>query len=227
MTKMRNVPIREKVYIVLRDSVIDGILKPGERIIEDTLAAKYQVSRTPLREAIHNLEASGFLVRLASKGLIVAPMSVEEVEELYEIRSYLEGLATRVVTENLNSEQYRWLQEKKNNIEKALTNGFLPQAAAAALEIHDFVLSSCSHRVCVRYITQMKDQIARYRRKGIRWLEGRQHKSCLEHLDILECILARDGEAAEASMREHVAHSSQAIIRYIKSELNMESQPVF
>ena len=72
MENIRNMSIREKAYYLLREAVIDGSLKPGERLVEDSLAAQYNVSRTPLREAIHKLEMEGFLQRLPSRGLVVA-----------------------------------------------------------------------------------------------------------------------------------------------------------
>ena len=75
MENIRNMSIREKAYYLLREAVIDGSLKPGERLVEDSLAAQYNVSRTPLREAIHKLEMEGFLQRLPSRGLVVAELS--------------------------------------------------------------------------------------------------------------------------------------------------------
>ena len=98
MENIRNMSIREKAYYLLREAVIDGSLKPGERLVEDSLAAQYNVSRTPLREAIHKLEMEGFLQRLPSRGLVVAELSGKEVEELYQVRGYLEGLAAHEFT---------------------------------------------------------------------------------------------------------------------------------
>lgn len=218
MTSIRNVSIREKAYLFLRDAIIDGSLKPGERLVEDAIAAQFNVSRTPLREAIHKLELDGFLVRLPSRGLAVSELSVKEAKELYEVRSYLEGLATRVVTETLSEQGEISLLGIRREIEVRVEVGEFQAALDRCPRLHEFIRRSCTHSVCVGHLEKLTMHIARYRRIGVLQI-GRPERAVREHLRVMDCMQAGRGEAAEQAMREHVLHSCDAALRSIEDSL--------
>lgn len=128
-----------KSILLLREAVIDGSLKPGERLVEDSLAAQYNVSRTPLREAIHKLEMEGFLQRLPSRGLVVAELSGKEVEELYQVRGYLEGLAAHEFTRNLTPDNRNMVSTLRQNVVYYHDNGEQEKVLESCKQLHRFV----------------------------------------------------------------------------------------
>ncbi|MDD3252255.1 MAG: GntR family transcriptional regulator [Lachnospiraceae bacterium] len=210
--------IREKAYILLRDAIIDGTLKQGERMVEDNLAIQYSVSRTPLREAIHKLELDGFLQRLPSRGLVVAELSIKEAEELYQVRGYLEGLAARTFTENMTSDKKNIIETYRKNVILYHDNGSVEEVLEACRQQHNYIRENCGHKICSEYIQKMDLHIARYRRLGVRE-SGRTEQAYLEHLTILDDILKENADAAEDTMRNHIIVSGKAVIDAIGRNL--------
>ena len=88
----KNKSMREKVYDSLKEMIIDGVIQPGERIIETEYSNKFQISRTPIREAIRMLELEGLVESLSTGGVIVKIFTKEEISEIYKIRIALEGI---------------------------------------------------------------------------------------------------------------------------------------
>ncbi len=216
MENIRNMSIREKAYYLLRDAIIDGSLKPGERLVEDSLAAQYNVSRTPLREAIHKLEMEGFLQRLPSRGLIVAELSGKEVEELYQVRGYLEGLAVHEFTAHMTPEGRRTVETLRQSVAGYHENGEQEKVLDSCKQLHRFVRENCGHKICREYIEKMDLHIARYRRLGVRQA-GRVEQAYQEHLAIMDAMLAGDAQTAEDAMRGHVLNSGNVVIDAIKT----------
>ena len=216
MENIRNMSIREKAYYLLREAVIDGSLKPGERLVEDSLAAQYNVSRTPLREAIHKLEMEGFLQRLPSRGLVVAELSGKEVEELYQVRGYLEGLAAHEFTSNLTPDNRNMVSTLRQNVVYYHDNGEQEKVLESCKQLHRFVRENCGHKICREYIEKMDLHIARYRRLGVRQA-GRVEQAYQEHLQIMDAMLAGDHQAAEETMRGHVLNSAKVAFEAIKA----------
>jgi len=204
------VSIREKAYILLRDAIIDGTLKPGERLVEDSLSAEFSVSRTPLREAIHKLEMEGFLQRLPSRGLAVTELSSKEVEELYQVRSYLEGLATYEFTKNITPGNFKLLEKLKKDIINFYINEEHEQVLESCKQLHKIIRENCGHRICREYIEKMEFHINRYRRLGVQQA-GRVEQAYNEHLSIMDYIMAGDASAADISMRNHVLNSGKVV----------------
>ena len=120
-------PLREIVFETLREAIITGVLKPGERLMEVQLAEEMGVSRTPVREAIRKLELEGFVVMVARKGAYVAGISLKDVTDVFEIRAALEGLAACLAAGRASEED---LEE----MERAVAN------RSAYLETNDLIL---------------------------------------------------------------------------------------
>jgi Transcriptional regulators len=217
---IKNISVREKAYTIIREAIIKGVLSPGERLIEESLANEYNVSRTPLREAIHKLELDGFLKRLPSRGLIVSEISLQEVRELYQVRSVLEGLATRVVTQNLSEKKYNELLEIKNKaVEFRLTNN-ITEALSNCARLHNFIRTNCNQAVCVTYLEKMNMHIQRYREIGVK-KTGRVEEAYNEHMSIIDFILCGDHNNAENTMRNHVEKSGLAVVASLKQEIEI------
>lgn len=103
-------PLREVIFDTLREAIIAGELKPGERLMEVKLAEKMGVSRTPVREAIRKLELEGLVEMLPRKGAHVAELSVKDIMDVLEVRATLDGLATALAAERITDEEIKKLE---------------------------------------------------------------------------------------------------------------------
>src|SRR5512140_2192132 len=101
----KHLTLREKIIETIRDAIMSGALKPGEKVAEPELAERFGISRTPIREAFRQLESEGFLVVIPRKGAVVVSFSPKEIEEFYAIKSILEGYAARKACENLSDRE--------------------------------------------------------------------------------------------------------------------------
>ena len=103
-------PLRDVVCETLRDAVRNGILKPGERLMEIQLAEELGVSRTPVREAIRRLELEGYVIMMPRRGTYVANLSIRDINEVFEIRTSLESLSSGLAAERITDEELERLQ---------------------------------------------------------------------------------------------------------------------
>ncbi len=218
MKNLQNVTVREKAYEILRDAIIKGKMPPRRRLIEDDLVKEFGVSRTPLREAIHKLEQDGLVVRCSTRGVMVAEASAKEVIELYDVRRYLESLAARRVAEQLTDEQAEVFTQFKRDADTYRARGDIEAARVSLHNAHEYLYDICDHELCMDLLLKLKAKIAKYGRisadRADRPLQAMQ-----EHVNIIDCILSRDGEAAEAAMRQHIHNALEACIDSIKKEL--------
>ena len=97
-------PLREVVFETLRDAIRKGILKPGERLMEIHLAEQLGVSRTPVREAIRKLELEGYVIMMPRRGTYVSNLSIKDINEVFEIRTSLDSLASGLAAERITDE---------------------------------------------------------------------------------------------------------------------------
>ena len=113
-------PLRELVFEAIREAIVDGTLEPGERLMEAQLAEDLGVSRTPVREAIRQLELAGFVVMIPRRGAYVADISIKDVADVFEIRGALEALAASLAAERASEEEIEQLERLLVEIGKSV-----------------------------------------------------------------------------------------------------------
>lgn len=217
MTTLRNISTRDKAYALLKEDIISGARAPGERLIEDSLAEEYMVSRTPLREAIHKLEIEGFLTRLPVRGLVVANYSIDEIRDLYQMRSLLEYLATKLTTERMRSDPClrNELIALRENISYCQNAEEHDRGISYCNSLHVFVRENCRQEVCKHYLENMCEHINRYKAIGLRE-SGRLKHAYDEHMEIMKLMLEGKAQEAGEKMAEHIDNSSRSVIAYVE-----------
>lgn len=226
MSTLRNVSTREKAYRLLKSEIINNIRKPGERLIEDALADEYMVSRTPLREAIHKLEMEGFLTRLPVKGLVVSEYSVKEIEDLYQVRSLLEGLATRITTQKVQEDPClrNDLIALKENLTYCQNTNADDKIRLYCNNLHIFIRESSQQIVCKNYLEIMCEHIDRYKAIGLTQ-PGRLGQAYSEHMKIINLMLEGKEAEAEREMLEHVQKSGSSVVQYVREYIVQNKKP--
>ncbi len=196
-------PVRTQIENHLRHAILSGHFRPGDRLVERELCELLCVSRTPLREALLLLESQRLVVNIPQKGLVVATMTQQEAEEIYQVRAAVEGQAGRLFAERANSEQRAALQEAFSAVESALQSAVVSSLVDAKERFYAVLLRGVGNRT----LTAIADSL-RIRSAWLRYLTlaqpGRANQSVAEMRRILEAVLARDGAGASSACVDHV-----------------------
>lgn len=203
-------PLRDVVFNTLREAILKGDLKPGERLMELQLASQLGVSRTPIREAIRMLEQEGLAVTMPRKGAEVAKMTLKGMEDVLEIRAALDELASQLACERMTEEQMEQLQARKAAFEKSLTTGNVKAIAEADVNFHDVIYEATGNPKLVNMLNNLREQIYRYR---VEYLKDEKNypKLIEEHEAIYQALINRNKEAARSSIGEHVENQAIAV----------------
>jgi DNA-binding GntR family transcriptional regulator len=195
--------IRDRVVDALRDAIIAGRLKPGERIRERELVSLLGVSRSPLREAIRILETEGLITSLAYRGARVSELSATDLHDMLDVRIMLESFAARLFIERLDD---RALQAMQEQVERARAPGYQVDLQAnfdLGLEFHDLLVGACGNRKVVQLHENLKRHQTRYQHFAFARL-GRDVRALDEHAEMVAALRARDLDAVEQKIRAHL-----------------------
>ena len=195
-------PLRSLVSDELRRLVVTGELPPGSRIVEDRLAERLGVSRNPVREALQALAAEGFVEILPRRGAVVAQITAEQAEDLFDVRTALEPLAARLAARRADADGTARLREVLERAREATDQGELDLLAAYNTEFHSLVVELSGND----YLGLLVSPMAR----RVQWVfrtsaATRAPHSWTEHEELLRAIASGDEEYAEAVARSHVA----------------------
>ena len=203
-------PLRDVVFQTLREAILKGDLKPGERLMELQLAAQLGVSRTPIREAIRMLEQEGLAVTMPRKGAEVAKMTLKGMEDVLEIRAALDELASQLACERITEEQLVRLEERKKDFERSLKTGVVKKIAEADVNFHDVIYEATGNPKLVTMLNNLREQIYRYR---VEYLKNEANYPILikEHDAVYQSLLNRNREEATLAIRVHVENQAIAV----------------
>lgn len=193
----------DSVYATLREAIVSGLLRPGDGLIEEHIARRFGVSRTPVREALLRLEAESLATRIPRRGLVVHTISEQEMLELYTVRTALDSLAARLAaTEATPTEraQLRWINEQ---LVAATRRGDPEATLRFSREFHTALVSASHNSLLAQFMEQILSWISRFRSTTHAY-PGRSPVLLDEHQALLEALEAHDGEAAERLEREHM-----------------------
>jgi DNA-binding GntR family transcriptional regulator len=203
-------PLRDVVFNTLREAILKGDLKPGERLMELQLAAKLGVSRTPIREAIRMLEQEGLAVTMPRKGAEVAKMTLKDMEDVLEIREALDELAVRIACAKISEEQLARLIAVKEQFENSTRTGDVKRIAEADVSFHDVIYEATDNPKLVTLLNNLREQVYRYRVEYIK--DPKNYPTLIaEHEAIVEGLKNRDQNAATLAMHAHVENQAVAV----------------
>jgi DNA-binding GntR family transcriptional regulator len=208
-------PVRERAYEYLKDSILSGLFTPGERLTEEHLAKQLGISRTPIREALHKLESEGLIKPLATRGFVTSEDSKEDIEELFEIRAVLEGYALRVICGRISEPILARLEEAVGKAEEALGRNSLEEIFRWNTRFHDTLHSLITdrHRLYHQMVT-MRQYVLRYRKNTLQYPDGGE-RTVEGHRRILLALRLRDPDLCERLMREHIQQSKKDALQYL------------
>ena len=197
----------QQVCRAIRDDIIRGEFRSGQRLTEDTLAERYGVSRVPVREALRTLEAEGFAWSRPYAGTFVAELTEAEAADLLEIRALLEPMCAGRAAVRRTPEQLGRLKELTSLGQEAVRDGRLGELARLNSRFHEVLAEASGSALLSQLITQLSWKIA--------WvysveLPRRAEDSWHEHEEICAALEARDPDRASTVVAEHIAHATSA-----------------
>lgn len=205
-------PLREAICETLRGAIRDGILTPGERLMEIQIAKELGVSRTPVREALRKLELEGFVIMMPRRGTYVANLSIRDVNEVFEIRTTLDALASGLAAERITQEELQRLKDLLVNIDKYIKQNNLAKIVETDTEFHDLLYKASRNKRLVGIINNLREQLTRFRSTSMA-VPGRLKETLEEHKKIVCAIEKGDTKGAELASLEHMEKSEQTLLK--------------
>jgi DNA-binding GntR family transcriptional regulator len=199
-------PLRDKVVDELRRRIIDGVYPPGDRLTEERLADDFGVSRNPVRESIRVLEAEGFLIAQPRRGAVVATMSVQDVEDLFDVRLPLEALAATLAAQRAGPAGAAALDKL---LARARTTKRMADLAALNTQFHATICALSGNALLIGMMESLHGRLQWVYRQSA---ETRAAYSWAEHEELVAAIRAGDGEAAGAAARTHVLAARESAL---------------
>ncbi len=210
-------PLRELVLEAIREAIINGALKPRERLMEIQLAEELGVSRTPVREALRKLELEGFIVMVPRKGAYVADLSIKDVADVFEIRIALEGLAAALAAERITDEELELMERHLVEKAEAISKHDMVKLVEVDTSFHEALYGASRNDRLITIINNLREQIQRFRTSSLA-MPGRMKQSLDEHRSIVEAIQSRDIALARQAAQEHIENAESSMIESLKSE---------
>ena len=205
-------PLRDVVFNTLRQAILKGELKPGERLMEIHLANKLGVSRTPIREAIRKLELEGLVIMIPRRGAEVAQISWKNLKDVLEVRRALDILCVELACDRMQKEGLEQLAEACQKFEKVSKSKDLTAIAEADVALHDIIIASTGNVRLQQLVNNLAEQMYRYRFEYIKDIN--EHATLVEeHKAIYDSLVKRDKVAAAEAVKVHVDNQEKAIIK--------------
>ena len=216
-------PLRDVVFNTLRQAILKGELAPGERLMEIQLAQKLGVSRTPIREAIRKLELEGLVLMIPRRGAEVARISEKSLKDVLEVRRSLEELAIELACQRMTEEDMQALEEAQKAFKAAIDQGDAMKIAETDEAYHDVIYHSTRNKRLVQIISNIREQMYRYRVEYLKDVESRK-TLVEEHYAVYRALKARNQQQAVKDICIHIVNQQDAILRSLE-QMNKEERP--
>lgn len=209
-------PLRHQVVTRIRDAIVSGEFKPGQRLVERDLCERFGVSRPPVREALRQLDAEGFVQTIANRGPIVAELDFGTVRALYEVRAVLEAQAAKLFAERASQEEIQALHKAVRLIEVAYDEGSVDEKLAAKNRFYDIIIKGSRNELLSSMFRTINERSNLMRRMSMSSKE-RLPKSLSEIRAIVEAVAARNSARAFKLTLIHVEAASAAALQTFRT----------
>lgn len=211
MTKIIVNSIAQEVTQQVREMIRTGALEEGSRISEKELGEAMGVSRTPVREALRVLAAEGLVQLIPRKGAFVTKPRFEDVRDMFEVMSLLEGLCARVAAEKMSTSAFSQLENLHQELEEHYQRRDRESYLQCNHRYHSYVQEIAGNRILNEVLDSLRQKFLLYRFRQLSQPE-RFDQSMQEHRALLEAFRQRDSEKAQSLMRHHLMQQCEALV---------------
>lgn len=209
--------IREAAYSHLREAILAGVLLPGNRISEPTLAEQLGISRTPVREALQRLSQEGLVELTPAKGARVRVLSADEVREVYEVRAMLEGEAAKLAAHKASSNEIVALGKHLEHLDTLHSDDFAEQMRVD-FEFHTQLVEAAHNQTLTRIYSDLRSSLALIR--AYQQTLSQHPKTRDQHQQILRALSERNPEQAAYAAKTHVMHFMEIVLDHMEVLFN-------
>ena len=213
----RHLTLRERIVDFVKEAIIKGRLKPGERVPEPELAEMFGISRTPIREAFRQLESEGFITFTPRKGAIVSPITDKDVIEFYAIKGLLEGHAAKMACCKISDKEIRRMEDLNSQMIRCSEKNDVKNFFKLDNQLHDVFLKLCGNDKLDNLIHTIVQQFERFRRTSLS-LPGRMQSSVKQHDEIIEAFKKRDVDLVERLVKANAEMGGELLAQEILKE---------
>ena len=208
--------LAQEVRRLLEDEINSGRLMPGDALDERQLAERFKVSRTPIREAIHQLAAQGLVRAIPRQGVYVSRMSIKELLAMFELQAELEGICARYSARRMSLEQRATLKSIYERQRECIERNDPIQYAQENADFHEVIYRGSHNRYLAEQARHIRRRTEIYRQNTFQ-REGRVVASCDEHAKVVEAIMSGNGEAAYHAMRDHISVGGHGFAEFVST----------
>ncbi|MEB3103626.1 GntR family transcriptional regulator [Ferviditalea candida] len=199
-----------KVTRVIRNAILRGEFQPGERLVQEELAQALKVSRMPVREALHKLESEGLVILEPHRGAIVKKVDVEDLDEIYYLRSQLEKMAVELSVPRMTLDDIAKLEELLQRMEGI---DDVERFVEANIEFHKLLVKYCAWKRLLNFIETLWNGLPQ---QTPHFLEGQLEISNREHREIVEAVKVKDSAKAGQLLSEHILRTGRELMKKIR-----------
>ncbi|MBZ2175042.1 GntR family transcriptional regulator [Schnuerera sp. xch1] len=215
-------PLNEIVFEGIRKTIIKGQIPVGEKINEKEYADRMNISRTPIRDALHRLEKEGLVEYIPRYGVIVKKVSIEDAKEIYQIRKALDTLATVNAMNIMTDEQFQELKNLLNRTEEAnRLNESLDEITQLFSEFNEMIYEFSQMPRLTSIVTKLREYLMRFRDISLK-KEDRRRKALDEHWMIYRAICNKDEDQVSLITKEHLEYSEKFILEEMERQQNVK-----
>ena len=209
--------LEERVYICLREEILEGGLASGEALTECAVASRLGVSRTPIRGALHRLSEEGLVEITPNRGAVVVGVNTNDLVDIYKIRMRLEGLASREAAVRISDEEKKRLSDSVELSEFYIQKKDTEHLKELDTEFHRIIYKASGNRLLYKTLSELHGNITAYRRLSLS-SGDRLEDSVKEHRDILNAILSGDAELADKLTSRHIEAAIENLLKVIRGK---------
>jgi DNA-binding GntR family transcriptional regulator len=206
-------PLRVRVFQTLENAILQGDVENGSSLNEIKIANDLGVSRTPVREALMQLELEGLITNVPNKGAVVNAVSKKDIEDIYEMRIRIEGLASRLCAKNMTDEQIKAMSEIVELQEFYLEKGNADKIWELDTKFHKAIYEGSGSKPLDEMLSNLHNYIKRARDISIN-TAGRAEKAVEEHRAIMDAISAHDENMAEKLTMKHISNARDNVLAH-------------
>jgi len=209
--------LRDRVYEILKKSIVFQEISPGEKIDEEAIAKQLGVSRTPIRETLCRLENEGIVKVIPRRGAFVVKHSREKITEILMVREVLEGFAARLAVDHVDGKLTDKMKSLFNQFSGSDIREQSKDYTQADLEFHNLIIKASRNDLLINIMNTLNDHIQMLRIQTVSH-EGRMEQSLVEHFKIIQAMEQKDHSSAEYLMREHIRKMRESALKNFEGE---------
>jgi DNA-binding GntR family transcriptional regulator len=218
--------LRGRVFSQIENDILNGRYQPGDSLIETKLSEELGVSRTPVREAIRQLELEGLVQTIPNKGAVVMGITTKDIEDIYTIRIMIEGLAAKWAAENATEAELQELREAVELEEFYTIKNDIEHLMHFDSRFHDIIFKACKSRILRHTLSSYHHYVQKARNASF-GLPGRAALVLDEHKAIYQAILDRDPERAEKLTVQHISNANRNLLKHKENMKEAEVRDKF